>query len=657
MAPHPDDDILCAAGVAASAVAQGATVKVVYMTNGDYYDGVSGGLGRENDAVRAQTSFIGTSENDLIFLGYPDSGLWHLRQDYAGPNDLFTTWFGQSSTYGDRGLGLSDYHFYRFGQHAAYNGANVLQDLDSILATYRPDDIYTIGPFDEHPDHQATYSFVRAALVARMASDPSYSPTLHTTIVHWQGDTDSWPAPTDPQTDMVEPPGLAQTGLSWDARESLVVPLSMQNTNLAANPKYLALDAHGHQLAVGWLGRFIHRDEVFWVDSLAPTAAAGPDQNVIEQSLAQLDGSASSDSDGDPLTYAWTQTAGPAVTLSDASAARPSFTAPAAPASLSFQLVVNDGHVASTAASVTITVAPMPSLSINDASVTEGNSGSRGLVFTLSLSAPSGLPVSVSYATANGTALAGSDYTAASGTLTFAPGVTTQTVSVAVLGDLRFEADETFAVNLSGAQNATIADNQGLGTIVNDDPMPAPSVLTATAAGSPLRVTLGWVNNISAPLATGVTVQRATNASFTTNVTTFPALAPTSRSYADSTVALGTTYFYRVRAVGVGAIVSAWSNTASVAAGPTAPTNLRLTSRTTRSLSVAWTNNGGATSNVVQYSMSGSGGPWTTRATLSATVTSYTITSLQTRHNYWVRVLATSVAGQTPSNVLATRTL
>ena len=71
--------------------------------------------------------------------------------------------------------------------------------------------------------------------------------------------------------------------------------------------------------------------------------------------------------------------------------------------------------------------------------------------------------------TANGTATAGSDYTATSGTLTFAPGQTSRNVTVSVTGDLVDEVDETFFVNLSGAVNAVIGDSQGQGTIVNDD--------------------------------------------------------------------------------------------------------------------------------------------------------------------------------------------
>ncbi|HEX8144317.1 MAG TPA: Calx-beta domain-containing protein [Pyrinomonadaceae bacterium] len=116
---------------------------------------------------------------------------------------------------------------------------------------------------------------------------------------------------------------------------------------------------------------------------------------------------------------------------------------------------------------------PTPSLSINDATVTEGNSGTVNATFTVTLSAASTSAVTVKYDTANGTATTGSDYQAATGTLTFAPGQTTQTINVAVNGDTAPEPDETFAVNLSNPTNATIADGQGLGTITNDDQPPA----------------------------------------------------------------------------------------------------------------------------------------------------------------------------------------
>jgi hypothetical protein len=118
---------------------------------------------------------------------------------------------------------------------------------------------------------------------------------------------------------------------------------------------------------------------------------------------------------------------------------------------------------------------PTPSLSINDVAVAEGNSGTTNATFTVSLSAASTSAVTVKYDTANGSATASSDYQAASGTLTFAPGDTSKTITVAVNGDTTPESDETFAVNLSNPTNATIADGQGIGTIQNDDqPPPTP---------------------------------------------------------------------------------------------------------------------------------------------------------------------------------------
>jgi len=99
----------------------------------------------------------------------------------------------------------------------------------------------------------------------------------------------------------------------------------------------------------------------------------------------------------------------------------------------------------------------------------EGNSGTTAFNFTVSLSAAFGQPVSVNYSTSNGTATAGEDYTATSGTLTFAVGEVNKTLTVQVNGDTFAEGNETFTGNLSNANNAVIAIGQGIGTILNDD--------------------------------------------------------------------------------------------------------------------------------------------------------------------------------------------
>jgi hypothetical protein len=113
-----------------------------------------------------------------------------------------------------------------------------------------------------------------------------------------------------------------------------------------------------------------------------------------------------------------------------------------------------------------------PTLVVGDATVAEGNAGSTNLVFTLVVAPANPTTITVNYATASGTASAGSDYAAVSGVATFPPGITTRTVAVPVIGDPVDEDDETLFLNLSGAVNASIGDPQGLGTIQDDDPPP-----------------------------------------------------------------------------------------------------------------------------------------------------------------------------------------
>ena len=115
------------------------------------------------------------------------------------------------------------------------------------------------------------------------------------------------------------------------------------------------------------------------------------------------------------------------------------------------------------------TTPSVPTLSINSVSQAEGNSGPTDFTFTVTLSSAASANVTVNWTTADGTATAGSDYTAGSGTLTFSPGELTKTLTVPVIGDTTVEPDETFVVNLSNPSNATLAQPQGTGTIRNDD--------------------------------------------------------------------------------------------------------------------------------------------------------------------------------------------
>lgn len=116
-----------------------------------------------------------------------------------------------------------------------------------------------------------------------------------------------------------------------------------------------------------------------------------------------------------------------------------------------------------------IAPAPKPALTIADASVEEGNAGMTTLSFPVTLSAASRQTITPHYATADGTAIAGIDYIARSGTVTFAPGDTATTITIEVVGDIDNELNETFTVTLSSPFNATITSGTATGTIVEDE--------------------------------------------------------------------------------------------------------------------------------------------------------------------------------------------
>jgi CSLREA domain-containing protein len=111
----------------------------------------------------------------------------------------------------------------------------------------------------------------------------------------------------------------------------------------------------------------------------------------------------------------------------------------------------------------------LPTLSIDDAQIVEGNSGTKTISFTLTLSKQSERAVSVAFATANVTAIAGSDYESIAGNLTFAPGETLKTIAVTIKGDLVRESDEQLKLVLSRSINAILERSIGTGTIINDD--------------------------------------------------------------------------------------------------------------------------------------------------------------------------------------------
>jgi Calx-beta domain len=148
-----------------------------------------------------------------------------------------------------------------------------------------------------------------------------------------------------------------------------------------------------------------------------------------------------------------------------------------------------------------------PSLSTSDPSVTEGDAGTRSATFLVSLSAASIDAVTVDYATGDSSATEPADYAWTTGTLTFAPGETSKSVTVAVMGDTMDEHHETFFLHLSNPGNAGLAELRGVATILDNDALPTLSLSDASATeGDPAS----FAASLSAPSGKTVVVNYAT---------------------------------------------------------------------------------------------------------------------------------------------------
>lgn len=229
-----------------------------------------------------------------------------------------------------------------------------------------------------------------------------------------------------------------------------------------------------------------------------PLVDAGPDAAVTLPAAASLQGTASDDGlpAGGALTVTWSQDSGPGTASFAPPDAVTSTATFSAPGTYVLRLTASDSLLA---ASDTLTVVASPpagpALSIADATVTEGHQGLANATATVTLSAPSGAPVTVRYGTADQTASGACDYLPRAGELTFAPGETAATIAVPVVGEVAIEANEAFTIGLGDPVGAALADATAVVTISNDDaanlPPSSPADRTPPngsvgVAGSPL---------------------------------------------------------------------------------------------------------------------------------------------------------------------------
>jgi chitodextrinase len=219
-----------------------------------------------------------------------------------------------------------------------------------------------------------------------------------------------------------------------------------------------------------------------------PCVDAGADQVVALGQSAQLEGLVTDDGDPTPaVALAWSQASGPGqaqVVFSDPASATATASFPE-PGAYVLRLSVDDGELAASDEIAVFVDSGQPYLEIADASVVEGDAGTRTASFTVDLRSASGAPVRVGYATADQTATGGSDYQAISGTLDFSGATVSRSIAVPVIGDGDLEEVETFLVVLGDPSGAAIADGAATGRILDDDIPLAPVVDSFLPARGP----------------------------------------------------------------------------------------------------------------------------------------------------------------------------
>jgi LmbE family N-acetylglucosaminyl deacetylase len=192
VAPHPDDEVIGCAGIMLQALEQKKRVAVVVITSGDGYPALSAvvakkereelaaedflraGALRQQHSVRAMKK-LGVPQNELIFLGYPDSG---LEKVYAldGREVFQQSFTGKSETYG---VSVADYHSLTHGRPASYLKANVVGDVAEIIRKRQPKEIYVTHEADTHGDHRAAFWFVRDAVLAAKFQGEFFTYVVH----------------------------------------------------------------------------------------------------------------------------------------------------------------------------------------------------------------------------------------------------------------------------------------------------------------------------------------------------------------------------------------------------------------------------------------------------------------------------------------------
>ncbi|CAK0765776.1 MSHA biogenesis protein MshQ [Gammaproteobacteria bacterium] len=265
------------------------------------------------------------------------------------------------------------------------------------------------------------------------------------------------------------------------------------------------------------------------VTASAPTVTTNAATSVTN-SGATLNGTVSSNGAAATVTFDYglttsygttvTATQSPLATNASNSAVSAALTGLTCNTTYHFRVKASNSAGTTNGGDLTFTTSSCPTISIANASTTEGNSGTKTLSFTVTQNATSALATTATYTLTNGTATGDAsctgsvDYVNTGGTVTIAAGSTTGTIAVTICGDTSYEADETFTVTLSSPSNATLATSTATGTITNDD--------TPTLSIADVSVNEGnsGTTTMSFPVTLSAAIGVASSANFTTTAGT-----------------------------------------------------------------------------------------------------------------------------------------
>lgn len=257
VAPHCDDETLGCGNLISKTIESGGTVKVVLLTNGDGHTSavalnyltmkpnaknyINSAYLRQGETERAMKR-AGVDRKSIIYLGYPDGGLYHMWGENWDENNLYVSRFTKFSH--------SPYNN-SYKSDVPYCGKSVADDLESIINSYNPNIIAFPHPNDRHPDHFATYCFVKYVLAKNNIESEQYLYLVH---------RGKWPSPFGQFSKLflVPPKKLIDIGTNW---------ISLPMSDIEKKQKVDMLSEYKSQMIVNspFLKAFIRQNELFGI--------------------------------------------------------------------------------------------------------------------------------------------------------------------------------------------------------------------------------------------------------------------------------------------------------------------------------------------------------------------------------------------------------